>query len=257
MLLAALLVLLALTGSTGPAQPARAAGAVGIVVRHSDGRLLYAYIPLTGDSITGGEALQKSGLALNVTVGGVYGVAVCQIDGEGCVSPQEDCFCKSYGTPSFYWHYYFRNADGTWRNASLGAGNRVLHDGDIDGWSWTSGESALPPVTLQQIATIVRPARATGTPLPAPTPAATGAPTTAPPQVAALATATTDTQPRAAAVGPSGSVTPVQPAAQSSASSRGRAIAGFMVVAVVMIALLALVPLGARRRRYKAMSNEQ
>ena len=50
--------------------------------------------------MTGAEALQKSGLSLNVSVGGAFGMAVCTIDGEGCESPQEDCFCKSYGSPS-------------------------------------------------------------------------------------------------------------------------------------------------------------
>nr|MDQ6906090.1 hypothetical protein [Chloroflexota bacterium] len=159
-LLAALLILISLTGGAGTTQRARAAGAVGIVVRHSDGRILYAYVPLTSDRLSGAEALQKSGLALNVSVGGSFGTAVCAIDGEGCTSPQEDCFCKSYGSPSFYWHYYLRNSDSSWRNSNLGAGNRVLHDGDVDGWSWTSGDNDLPTVTLAQIAAALQPTAA-------------------------------------------------------------------------------------------------
>ena len=220
---------------------------VGIVVRHSNGRLVYALVPLTGDGMTGAEALQKSGLNLNVSVGGSFGVAVCTIDGEGCESPKEDCFCKSYGDPALYWHYYQRNPDGSWRTSGLGAGNRILHDGDVDGWSWTGGDSNLPPVTLAQIATAVQ--------LPNSTPTAALAPTTvdatasAPTAVASLPTIAAAAQPRAAIIAPNGSATPLAPAAKPSSPARGRAIGGFVAVAAVMLVLLALIPLGARRRR--------
>jgi len=246
-LLVALLILVSLTG--GAAQRARAAGAVGVVVRHSDGRILYAYVPLTSDRLTGAEALQKSGLALNVAVGGSFGTAVCAIDGEGCTSPQEDCFCKSYGSPSFYWHYYLHNPDGSWRNSNLGAGNRVLHDGDVDGWSWTSGDSELPSVALAQIAAAVQPTAAPPTPLPAPALTATDAPTAAPAPVASVATATADSQPRVAAIAPNGSATPIVATPKPSGAPKGRAIGGFVAIAAVMLALLAIAPLGARRAR--------
>ncbi len=243
-LFVALLVLLALSGGTAPVQPARAAGAAGIVIRHSNGRLVYALVPLAGDGMTGAEALQKSGLDLNVSVGGSFGVAVCTIDGEGCQSPKEDCFCKSYGDPALYWHYYQRNADGSWRTSALGAGNRILHDGDVDGWSWTGGESNLPSVTLQQIAAAVQSTGAT------PTPPAALAMTDAPaPTVAAsVPTTPTEPQPLTAIVAPNGAATPLAPATKPPNPARGRAIGGFVAVAAVMLALLALVPLGARRR---------
>ncbi|MGI8857339.1 MAG: hypothetical protein ACR2JW_16470 [Thermomicrobiales bacterium] len=247
-LFAALLVLLALSSGTAPVQPARAAGAAGIVIRHSNGRLVYALVPLAGDGMTGAEALQKAGLDLNVSVGGSFGVAVCTIDGEGCQSPKEDCFCKSYGDPALYWHYYQRNADGSWRTSALGAGNRILHDGDVDGWSWTGGDSNLPPVTLEQIAAAVQSTGATPTPIPAP--AVSTAP--APAALASALTAPTETTPprsAAAIIAPNGTATPLAPAAKPSDPSRGRAIGGFVAVAAVMLALLALVPLGARRRR--------
>jgi hypothetical protein len=252
-LFAALLVLLALSGGTAPAQPARAAGVVGIVVRHSNGRLVYALVPLAGDGMTGAEALQKSGLTLNISVGGSFGVAVCTIDGEGCESPREDCFCKSYGDPALYWHYYQRDPDGSWRTAGIGAGNRILHDGDVDGWSWTGGDSNLPPVTLAQIAAAVQSANATPTPAPAPT--AINATASVPTAVASIPTVTTmaAAQPRAAIIAPNGSATPLAPAAQPSSPARGRAIGGFVAVVAVMLALLALVPLGARRRRNRGL----
>lgn len=254
-LLAALLILISLTGGT--VQHSRAAGAVGIIVRHSDGRILYAYVPLTSDHLTGAEALQKSGLALNVAVGGSFGTAVCSIDGEGCTSPQEDCFCKSYGSPSFYWHYYLRNADGSWRNSNLGAGNRVLHDGDVDGWSWTSGDNDLPTVTLAQVESAVQPTAAPPTLASTPTLAATDAPIAVPTQITSVATATADSQPRVAAIAPNGSATPIIAAPQPSGAPKGRAIGSFVAVAAVMLTLLAIVPLGARRRRNEGRKERQ
>ncbi|MDQ2786569.1 MAG: hypothetical protein M3Y58_16380 [Chloroflexota bacterium] len=254
-LLAALVILIALTSGAGPAQPTRAAGAVGIVVRHGDGRILYAYVPLTSDRMTGAEALQKSGLTLNVTAGGAYGTAVCAIDGEGCDAPKENCFCKSYGSPSFYWHYYARGPDGAWRTASIGAGNRVLHDGDVDGWSWTSGDSGLASVTPAQIAAAVQATPAPPTPL-TPAPAMTDVPTAAPTQGASVATATVADQPRIAAIAPNGSATPINTAAQPASAPKERAIGGFLAVAAIMLALLALAPLGARRVRRRRDTNE-
>ncbi len=244
-LFAALLVLIALTGGAGATQPARAAGAVGIVVRHGDGRILYAYIPLTSDHMTGAEALQQSGLTLSVAVGGAYGTAVCAIDGEGCEAPREDCFCKSYGSPSFFWHYSLRGPDGTWRTASLGAANRLLHDGDVDGWSWTSGDNDLPSVTMAQIAAAVQSTTATPSPPPTPSGAATDMPT----QVVAIASATAESQSRVAAIAPNGSATPITAAAKPSGAPKGRTIGGFVAVAAIMLALLALAPLAARRRK--------
>jgi hypothetical protein len=249
-LFAALLVLLALSGGTAPAQPAAASGAVGLVIRHSNGRLVYALVPLTGAGMTGAEALQKSGLTLNVSVGGSFGVAVCTIDGEGCESPKEDCFCKSYGDPSLYWHYYLRNPDGSWRQSNLGAGNRILHDGDVDGWSWTGGDSNLPPVTLAQIAAAVQLPNATPTPALTPTTTTTPEATApAPTAVASVSTAPPEIQPRAAVIAPNGSATPLAPVAKPSGPPRGKVIGGFAAVAAVMLALLALAPLGARRAR--------
>lgn len=159
---------------SGSARAARPNG-VGLVVRHGDGRIIYVYVEFTGPSITGAELIQRSGLPLVVSSSGALGVEVCSIDSEGCSS--ENCFCKSYGTPSFYWHYYKLNADGSWANESVGPTSHVLHDGDVDGWSWTSGASGLPQTSIDQIAKLNGVDRSA---VPTPTPAAKP---TAPPPV--------------------------------------------------------------------------
>lgn len=305
MLLVAALVLCGLTASAAPRR-VHATGAVGLVVRHGDGRTLYAYIPLTSDRTTGADVLMRAGFPLNLQASSSLGAAICAIDGEGCAAPKEDCFCKSYGDPSYYWHYYTHAASGGWRSASLGAGNRVLHDGDVDGWSWTAGDSALPTVTLDEIAALVlapatplAPLPPTSVPLPmptmpviatplpfptappapslpvasapAPTLAATGdetatmtaaapsaimtitTPAPIPPTLVAAMTdarrpTTGDTQPRAVIVGANGTVTPVG-AAPPVRGNGGRTFGVFAAVAVVMLVLLAVAPLGARRHK--------
>jgi len=295
-LLVASLVLTGLTASAPPHR-VRASGAVGVVVRHGDGRVLYAYIPLIGERVTGAEVLQQAGFPLNVQASSSLGVAVCKIDGEGCDAPKEDCFCKSYGNPAFYWHYYTYTRtggpNGAWRTSNTGAGNRVLRDGDIDGWSWTANDPALPPVTLDEIAALVRPAATTTTaatvfvptppavlptPVFVPVPVRDATATAMPPDSTTTAltpTITTplpppppllptlpmpspsppppdDPTPRAVIVGPSGTITPVQPVPPPPASGNGNAsgsFGAFVVVAVGALLLLAVVPLGARKRR--------
>jgi len=287
MLLVAALVLTGLTASAPPHR-VRASGAVGVVVRHGDGRVLYAYIPLMGDRVTGAEVLQQAGFPLNVQASSSLGAAVCKIDGEGCDAPKEDCFCKSYGNPAFYWHYYTytRGLNGAWRTSNTGAGNRVLRDGDIDGWSWTANDPALPTVTLDEIAALVRPAAAATAvlvptppavlPTPVPMPVRVATATDTPPGSTMTAPTPTitaplppplptlpmlpmqpppppdDPTPRAVIVGPSGTITPVQPAPPPPASGNGNAsgsFGAFVAVAVGALLLLAVVPLGARKRR--------
>lgn len=280
-------LLLTVTTASAPPNRVHATGAVGIVVRHSDGRVLYAYIPLTAERITGAEVLQQAGFPLNVQASSSLGAAVCKIDGEGCDAPKEDCFCKSYGNPAFYWHYYTRGPSGEWRTSNTGAGNRVLRDGDVDGWSWTANDPALPVVTLDEIAALVRPAATaiptplasialpTATPLPMRAPAVTDVPliTTAVLTDAASPSSPTaspiaeiritplppivpptrsihddDPTPRAVIVAPGGTITPVQPVPMPRPESGG-GVGAFAIVAVLVLLLLTVVPLGARRRR--------
>ncbi len=130
---------------------ARATGSgAGLVVRHGDGRIVFRYVEFNEPSITGLDLLKRSGLSLVTAPYPGLGEAVCAIDGEGC--PAEDCFCKSYGSPSFYWNYYYIGSSGQWVRSPLGAANRLVKDGDVDGWSWTSGPPGLPSVTIGQIA---------------------------------------------------------------------------------------------------------
>jgi hypothetical protein len=167
--MAALLVLVAIAlAGILPAAAQRPNGA-GLVIRFGDGSIIYAYVQFEEESITSEELLYRSGLAVAIAPYSGLGAGVCMIDGEGC--PSDDCFCQSYTTPAYFWHFYAN--DGGWRELLQGASSRSIGDGDIDGWSWTAGESGLPAVTIDEIALMNgvdrNPPPPTETPTPEPT----------------------------------------------------------------------------------------
>jgi hypothetical protein len=178
-----LVLTVALTWSQ-PASAAHSNGA-GLVIRHGDGTIIYAYVEFDEDSITSDELLFRSGLDVIVSVYGGLGTGVCTIDGEGC--PADDCYCKSYSNPAYFWHFYTAQGGG-WREEIRGASSRVVADGDVDGWSWTASDPALPVVSIDDIAAMngvdrnaqdPTPTPEPPTPTPVP-PTATSAPTDTP-----------------------------------------------------------------------------
>lgn len=120
----------------------------GLVIRFGDGSVIYAYVQFEEETITSEELLYRSGLAIVIAPYSGLGAGVCAIDGEGC--PSDNCFCESYTTPAYFWHFYAN--DGGWRELLQGASSRSVGDGDIDGWSWTAGDSGLPDTTIDAIA---------------------------------------------------------------------------------------------------------
>jgi hypothetical protein len=122
----------------------------GLVIRHGDGQVVISYIEFTEPEITGLELLMRSGASVTLASFGSLGVAVCAIGSEGC--PADDCFCKSYSSPAFYWHYYSLQEDGSWVLHPVGPSSRRVRDGDVDGWAWTSGDSGLPQTSIEDIA---------------------------------------------------------------------------------------------------------
>ncbi len=129
----------------------------GLVIRDSEGRLTYAWVPFTADEITGIELLQASGIPV-VTVGfGGLGVAVCSIDGQGCgVSECRRNVCQASAADAPYWQYFQQDPanPALWRWLALGASASKVHDGDVFGWSWTAAEPGLPALSGGDIATL-------------------------------------------------------------------------------------------------------
>ena len=125
----------------------------GIVVRHGDGRLTYAYVAFPEETISGIELLRRSGIPLVTTSFGGLGEGVCSLAGEGCAAGEcRRRVCQGPRPDDPYWQYFRQEAPGEWRWLVLGASATEVHDGDVDGWSWTGGDPLLPAVTLADVA---------------------------------------------------------------------------------------------------------
>jgi hypothetical protein len=82
---------------------------------------------------------------------------VCKIGNEGCNYPQQSCFCQceTLGASCQHW-IYFQRIEDNWRYSALGANQRKVKNGDVDGWIWAKGrvdgaEAAPPLLTFDQL----------------------------------------------------------------------------------------------------------
>jgi hypothetical protein len=106
---------------------------VGLVVRSGNGLVETRCVAFTESEITGYQVLMSSGLSV-VANGGF----VCAIGDTGC--PADECAtCQ----PPNYWSYWHL-VDGTWIYSSVGSTGYMVHDGDVEGWSW--GPAVSPTV---------------------------------------------------------------------------------------------------------------
>jgi hypothetical protein len=131
-------------------------------------------IEFAGDSITGSELLEQSGLPIVFAGFGGLGGGVCRIEDVGCSDPG-DCFCQCQGAECSYWSYFVLEGE-AWAYENVGPSQRRLRDGDVDGWVWGSGDdapaAARGPCPATPTATIASPPSAT----PVSTPAASSGP---------------------------------------------------------------------------------
>jgi len=178
---ALLILFAAFVAATVPVAAQRPNGA-GLVVRFDDGAVVYAYVQFEEESISSEDLLIRSGLSIVVAPFAGLGSGICKIQDTGC--PSDDCFCASYSQPAFFWHFYSQSESG-WAEQLSGASAQSVSDGDVDGWSWTAGDSGLPFTTVEEIALL------NGVDLSEPTPTATSTATataTTPPPATATAT---------------------------------------------------------------------
>jgi len=218
----------------GGGAAAEGAHQAGIVVRHGDGTLVYVWVSFDEESISSEELLTRSGLDAIVTPFGGLGTAVCSLDGEGC--PSDNCFCKSYSSPAYFWHFYTLQ-DGAWVEELSGPSSREVHDGDIDGWSWTAADPGLPVVAIDDIAALN---------------GVSAAPTASPTSAAAAATEPAATRPpaatqpttRAVVVPPEGT-----PAARAVATEDGDETSWPLFAGMAAVAVVAAGLVLVRRRK--------
>ncbi len=175
-----LLILLgtALAQANGPNQ-------VALVVVHGDGEMITECVEFSQSEITGLDVLQRADIDLNVQAASGLGATVCRIDNEGCTYPQDSCFCECEGGPTcIFWSYWHLKGD-EWGFSNLGASNRKVSHGAVEGWVWGEGMvgssgTEPPAVEFNEICmtppTATPSPTATHTPLPTATPTATPTP---------------------------------------------------------------------------------
>lgn len=133
---------------------AQAQNQAGLVIRFPDGQVEAMCIAFEGDTIGGDEILLRSGLNVVIDPSSGMGITVCQIEGQGCAYPQEQCFCQCMGGESCgYWNYFYHDPAGgepggqAWTYSPLGALLRDVRPGGMEAWVWGDGNDP-PPAEL-------------------------------------------------------------------------------------------------------------
>lgn len=142
-------------GLLATAQESDSSIQVGVVILGTDGQPQPYCVTLDGPEPNGADALQATGQEI-VSESGSGGLTVCRIGSDGCNPPGELCFCQcAGGGPCAYWAYFHLGDDGNWQYSSVGAGNYVLKQGDVDGWWWRDNAQPdaprLPAITFDEI----------------------------------------------------------------------------------------------------------
>jgi hypothetical protein len=93
-------------------------------------------VALDAESVSGTHLIQLAGSQFGVEYRlGFGGRAVCMLAGVGVDGP--DCF----GAYPDFWGYWHGDATRGWTWASTSAADHSVESGDVEGWSWGSGDS--------------------------------------------------------------------------------------------------------------------
>jgi hypothetical protein len=135
----------------------------GLVVAHGDGRMAYALVTFDGESISGEELLDRTGLAVTEVSFGGLGVAVCAIDETGCdIGECRKRVCQGPQRDDPYWQYFTSDGDGAWHVAALGISGDEVGNGAIRALIWSAGEPDFPSPSLEELAVKAGPANDAG-----------------------------------------------------------------------------------------------
>ena len=110
----------------------------GLAITLPDGSTILRCVEFSGESISGFEILENSGLQLDTSFDPAKGNAICGIEGQGCKS--DNCFC---GMPN-YWSYWHLDPEGEeWAYSQVGSNTYQVSAGSVEGWSWGDQPPAL------------------------------------------------------------------------------------------------------------------
>jgi len=127
------------------AQVAEIVGVAGLVIDHNDGTRKVLVVDFPGETITGLQLLERSGLKL-VTQNTVYGTAICAIDGEG--QPDNNCFGDPKGR---FWSFNILSAQNEWVSSPVGADQAIVRNRDVHGYYFAAYGAPQPPITRNEV----------------------------------------------------------------------------------------------------------
>ena len=228
---------------------ASAAGAKhAVLVVETGSQKLKLCVGLDAPSVTGIHLIElahsQDGLQYRLGFGGL---AVCQLAGIGPTGG--DCFAEY---PS-YWGFWLGDGSGGWTWSGSGAGSVQIHDGDLEGWTWGTGDTGTthprPPATTFASVCVASSPTATHPPPPSATPSShhlTAPPTQAANPVPASASRTGGVRaPRSLEPGsPAGAGPSTIGTAEAAAAAAGDAGAGGGPPAGALLAIAGVVALG-------------
>ncbi len=116
----------------------------GLVIDHSDGSRTVRSVQFFGETVTGYQLLQKSGLDY-IASEQSWGVAICSIDGEGM--PSDDCFNDPEGR---YWGLNILDETDTWISSPVGASDTIVYEGDVHGYLYGVWGTVQPSIMREE-----------------------------------------------------------------------------------------------------------
>jgi hypothetical protein len=132
---------------------------VGLVIKFGDGSLVTRCVEFNEAEISGYEVLKRTGLSIVAAFDSGMGAGICKIEDQGC--PKASCMTCDVPNYWSYWHLQ----GGSWIYSNVGASSHTVHNGDVEGWRWGTGD-APPAMPFDQICA----PPATDTPVPTGTP---------------------------------------------------------------------------------------
>jgi hypothetical protein len=166
-----LVVALGLGTGTGVERAAAANGEHhAAVIVSANGTVVRRVVTFTADSVSGLEALRAAGFDPVVYGFSGLGAAICALHVPlqgpvvGCPA---DNSCLTCASPNYWAYFEAGSGTSTFQTSRAGASSTRVHDGDVEGWKWGSGDP--PPYT--SVAALMGPAPGPvggGPPAPAP-----------------------------------------------------------------------------------------
>jgi len=116
----------------------------GLVIDHSDGSREVLTVPFQGETITGYQLLEKSGLSF-VSSQSSFGIGICAIDGEG--QAEDNCFDDPQGR---FWGLSYLTEEG-WVSSPVGVTETIVREGDVHGWFFAEFGTEQPSITFDEV----------------------------------------------------------------------------------------------------------